>query len=241
MNDDSDIDYEGLAVARWLRILEAVSNALNDAITTERTRLLLALEMELGLRSVLDVARGQEEPISASDCIDLLVQFADANPEHLHAVVPRLERALATLPEQWLAYVQATGRACFDPTELAGACAIAKDAAAVNDRVQPRINALMAWAIDSVIGPRPLPAVRHARFHEHPTLVLDIIREVAKIEINWASLGLTPVINQAMVVRWDAHERWTAFIKMASVHTGEISRSRALRIRSDGDWVVLRT
>lgn len=241
MNDDSDIDYEGLAVARWLKILHAVGDALNEATEPQRTRLLLALEVELGLRSVLDVARSLEEPVPATELLDLLVQFAEANHNRLHAVVPRLERALATLPEHWLAYVQETGRACFDPTELAGACALAKDAADSHDRVHGRINAIMAWAIESIIGQRPLPTVRHARFNEHPTLVLDIIREVGKIEINWASLGLTPVIDQAMVVRWDAHERWTAFLKLASVHTGEISRNRALRVRSDGVWVVLRT
>lgn len=241
MNDDADIDHEGLAAARWLRVFHAVSDTLDTTTAWGRIQLLLALEMELGLRSVFDVAFAHEEPISANDLLDLLREFAESNPESLHVVVPRLERALATLPEQWLTYVLETGRACFDPTELAGCCAIAKDAAESNAPVHKAINAMLTWSIDCVVGQRPLPAVRCARLDEHPTLILDIVRQVGKIEINWGSLGLTPVINDAMVVRWDAHERWTAFIKLASAHTGAISRDRALRIRSDGDWVILKT
>lgn len=241
MNDDTEIDYEGLAAARWLRAYHAVSEALDATTAWGKTQLTLALEMELGLRSVLDVARAREEPISIAELLQLLREFAEANTEHLHLVVPRLERALARLPEAWVNYVNETGRACFDPAELAGCCAIAKDAAEFNAPVHKAINALMTWSIDSVVGQRPIPEVRFARQHEHPTIILDVVREIGKIELNWDSLGLVPVINRAMVIRWDANERWTAFVKLASPHAGTISRSKALRIRSDGQWVIIKT
>lgn len=71
--------------------------------------------------------------------------------------------------------------------------------------------------------------------------MLEIIGAVERIELNWKSLGFTPVVNHETVVRWDAHERWTAWIRLMRAKTGEITFAAALRLRSDGVWRIVRT
>jgi hypothetical protein len=239
MNDDVDFDHEGLSAARWLRLFHTITEVLNDAEEPHRSQLALFLEIELGLRSVLDIARSQEEPLPAAELLGQLEEFADGHTECLSLVVPRIERALATQPPVWLKYILETGRACFDPTELAACAAIAKDNAVPGAPEHLAVNAIMEWAVETVLGQLPIPVVRSARFAENPTVILDVIREVGKVELNWRSLGLTPVIDKTFALRWDEAERWTAFVRLMSAVNGKISRDRILRLRSDGLWRIV--
>lgn len=239
MNDETEVDSDGLAVARWLRILHALRDALAESDEPSRCRLALAVEHELGLRSVLDIAASLEEPIGAAELIDMLTEFGDAYSHFLPVVVPRLERALATFPAAWIAYVRETGCVAFDPTELAGCCAIAKTNAEPGAKEHIAINALLASSVELILGRQPIPLVRSARLDEHPTIILDVVREISRIELNWRSLGLTPVIDKRFALRWDEHERWTAFVPLASTTTGKTTE-QILRLRSDGAWRLVR-
>jgi hypothetical protein len=240
MNDENEVDSDGLATARWLRVLHALQEALMETDEPARSRLALSVEHELGLRSILDIAADKEEPIGTTELLVLLSEFGDSFPHYLPVVVPRLERALATLPSAWVAYVRETGCAAFDPTELAGACAIAKNNSEPGVKEHIAINALLARAVELILGQQPIPLVRSARLNEHPTIILDVIQAISKIELNWSVLGLTPVIDRRFALRWDELERWTAFVPLASTTPGKTVSDKILRLRSDGTWRLVR-
>lgn len=239
MNDEDQIDETGLAKARWPRIRAAIRDALENSDHDDYTALSQRLELELGLRSIFKFTEPDYEPIPPEDFIAMVAEYARKQEHMICFVVPRLERALAASPTRWLAYVKATGRDCFDPTELTVCIAIAKRACEPLSSEHVAINALLHWCWDCILGQRPIPLVRQAPQRGHPTLILEIIRGIEQIELNWKALGLTPVINDLLAVRWDEQERWTAFIKLIT-KSGEISPYASLRLRGDGIWRIVR-
>lgn len=242
MNDEDDIDVVGLAEARWLRILHALLKFdEQESDNDQRTRLALQIELELGLCSLLDLPDRTEEPAYIQELVRASETFVDSNPEFLAALVMRLERAFAAFPQAWLDYVAENGRASFDPVELAACSAIAKNHTAPCAADHKRILAIIHWSWDALLGQRPVPFVQNARRHGHPTVILDVIRAIEDIEVNWASLGLSPIINRDLALRWDQFERWTAYVKLIVAATGQISPDKSLRIRSDGVWRIVRT
>lgn len=242
MHDEcDDIDSAGLARVRWLLIVEALLDALGNLDSEDRERLSAQLEIELGLRPVVAVAGEDSRALAVEQWVTVLNRYGDAHEELLPVLVPRLERALATQPKRWIAYVKSMGRSCFDPAELSGCAAIAKKHVdGPLDPVLAELIKLLHWSWDCLFGQRPVPWVREVPRRGHPTIMLEIIGAVERIELNWESLGLTPVVNHETVVRWDAHERWTVWIKLMRARTGKITSTAALRVRSDGVWRIVR-
>jgi len=239
MIDDDETDEAGLAKARWLIVADAIRDALENSDPEDSRTLSRHLELELGLRPIFNFWDSDYEFVPSGAWMSLLFDYAEADDEMLCFIVPRIERALATSPKRWLAYVHETGRACFDPVELSVCVAIAKRATESNSPEHNALNTLLHWCWECVLGQRPIPHVRQAPQRNYPTLILNIIRHVEKIELNWPSLGLAPVINDEIVVRWDEFERWVAFIKLVNTDTGKISPDVSLRLRSDGLWRVV--
>jgi hypothetical protein len=82
--------------------------------------------------------------------------------------------------------------------------------------------------------------VSQALQRDHPTLILEIIRALEQIELNWKALGLISVINDLLTVWWDEQARWTDFIKLFQTKTGEIPPYASLRLPGDGTWQIVR-
>lgn len=242
MNDEHDIDLIGLAEARWLRLVHALLKFdEQESNRDQRARLALQIELELGLSSIMDLPDRTEEPTHIQELIRTLELFVESNPGFLAALVMRLERAFAAFPHAWLDYVKENGRACFDPAELAACAATAKNHTAPGAADHKRVLALIHWSWDALLGQRPVPFVQVAVRHGHPTVILDVIKAIEDIEVNWASLGLRPIINRDLALRWDQFERWTAFVKLIQTDTGKISSHTSLRLRSDGIWRIVRS
>jgi hypothetical protein len=236
MSEDEYITEKQLAQARWIRICDALRLALEEMNREHAAALSWRLEFELGLRSIFTINDSDYHPTSAADWMELLSLYADSYEDLICYFVPRLERAFAGCPRQWLDYVNETGRSCFDPVELSACIAIAKNEATPFSREHRDLNQLLHWCWECVFGQYPIPVVRELPRRGHPTLILDIIKAIDGIELNWKSIGLTPIINKDMAIRWDDHERWTAFIKLMEIKTGQISADSSIRIRSDGLW-----
>ena len=242
MTDDNlnETDSDGLALARWSSAVGAIRDALSNLDFEEYVNLSRNLEIELGLRAVVDAQSAR--PIDDEEWISILMNYEENHSRVLHTVVPRLERALASSPERWVNYVNKIGRSCFDPVELASCAAIAKSFA--DDtlaEVHVKINQLILWSWDCLLGQRPIPQVRQFPQQDHPTLHLVIIRAIEKVELNWRSIGLRPIITNSMTVRWASEsESWTAWIQLAHIQTGIINPNAVLRLNSDGFWRILR-
>lgn len=241
MHEDDDIAETALAKARWLRICDELRQAFEEMDRRDFIALSWRLELELGLRSIFTINDPDYQPITAEDWMEMLGLYADSYEDLICYFVPRLERALASFPSRWLNYVHQTGRSCFDPVELSACIAIAKHETEPFSSDHTELNRMLHWCWDCVLGQHPMPVVRELPRRGHPTLILDIIKAVDQIEVNWKSMGLTPVINKEMAIRWDAQERWTAFIKLIEIKTGEISTDNSLRVRSDGTWRLVKS
>lgn len=240
MHEDDQIDLVGLAEARWLRVIHTLLKSAEECDGDYRARLALRIELELGLRSLLDLADSADEPASIEALVREVERFGDKHPEFMAPVVLALERALAGCPAEWLNYVERNGRAAFDPVDLASAAAIARSHLAPGAPDHRRVVAILHWCWDALLGQRPVPFVRAAIQHGHPTIILDVIKEIERLEVNWESLGAIPIVDGNLAVRWDEYERWTAFVRLSLLSDGRISRDRVLRLRSDGVWRIVR-
>lgn len=242
MNDEcDDIDSAGLARARWLCLVDALMNALRSLKSEDYERLSFQIEIEMGLRHVVPLTKYDKYVTPVSRWELTFERYEDEHADFFPVLVPRMERALATQPIRWLAYVNGMGRACFDPAELSSCAAVAKIFAdGLPNHVSEEVIRILHWSWASVLGQKPVPLVREVPLRGHPTVILEIIGGVERIETNWKSLGLTPVVNAETVVRWDEHERWTAWIKLARIKNGKITPTAALRLRSDGLWRIVR-
>ena len=240
MNDEDDIDIIGLAEARWIKITHALLNFDEHAIDDyQRARLAMEIELELGLRSILDLPIGTEEPAHIQELVRTVENFVEAHPSFLAKIVMRLERAFAIFPKAWLNYVEENGRACFDPAEIAACAATAKNNSEAGAGEHKRIQALLHWSWDALLGQRPIPFVQVAAQHGHPTVILDVVKGIQDIQVNWTAMNYIPVINRDLALRWDESERWIAFVKLMIVSTGKISRFKVLRVRSDRVWRIV--
>lgn len=242
MNDEHfDVDAPGLARARWVRVVHAIGDALEDFDCEDYPFFSLNLEAELGLRPVIYSADLSYRPKPPVEWARLLSEYEREHEEVLCLVVPKLERALAAKPERWLRYVREMGCACFDPVELSACAAVARlYAHGLPPKTFSEINALLRWCWDCLLGVRPIPWVSQAPERGDHTLILDIINAVSRVELNWRSLALSPVINDQLVVRWDQFERWTAWVRLVRGRSGEIAPNAVLRIRSDNTWRLVR-
>jgi hypothetical protein len=242
MHDEyDDIDSVGLARARWLCLVDALLDALRNLESEDYDKLSRQIEIEMGLRHVVPPFEREKYFTPVTYWELKFKRYGEDHEDFFPVLVPRMEFALATQPTRWLAYVQELGRACFDPAELSACAAVAKNhAEGLPAYVSVGIIQILHWSWDCVLGRRPVPCVREVPRRGHPTIVLEIIGGVERIETNWKSLGLTPVVNAETVVRWDEHERWTAWIKLVRTKTGKITTTAALRLRSDGLWRIVR-
>lgn len=242
MHDEcDDIDSAGLARARWLCLVYALLDALRNLESDDYKRLSMQIELEMGLRRVVPISEGEKYFTPVTYWELKFNRYGEEHEDFFPVLVPRMERALATQPIQWLAYVNGMGRACFDPAELSSCAAIAKNFAdGLPNHVSSEVIRILHWSWACVLGQKPVPLVREVPRRGHPMIILEIIGEVERIELNWKSLGMTPVVNAETVVRWDEHERWVAWVKLVRMRTGKIAPNDALRLRSDGVWRIVR-
>ena len=240
IDDDFDADdHDGLALARWPSAVNAIHDALTNADHEIYVSLSRILEVELGLRSVVDTKNNK--PIDVEDWESILIDYEANHGKALYIVVPRMERALASVPQRWVRYVDEIGRSCFDPVELAACAAVAKRFA--NEplaELHVKINSLIIWAWDCLLGQRPIPQVRQLPRRDHPNLILLIIRAIHAVELNWAAIGLRPIIDDDLTVRWGESETWTAWVKLVHTNTCKINPHAVLRLQSNKFWRILR-
>jgi hypothetical protein len=242
MNDeDDDIDSVGLARARWGCVVDALIEALKNSVPEERARISLWMEIELGIREIATALRSTGSSATREQWEGVFRHYETECEDILPALTLRLERVLATMPGRWVAYVRDLGRSCFDPAELGAGVAIARSFLEEDPtNVGEELLRLLHWSWDCVLGQRPVPSIREFPARQYPRTGLEIIKAVEQVEVNWRALGLRPVINRDMALRWDEHERWTAWLRMVSAKSGEISPYAVLRLRSDGAWRIVR-
>ena len=242
MNDEcDDIDAAGLARARWLLLVDALMTALRSLKAEDYERLSYQIEIEMGLRHVVPLTKYDKYVTPVSRWELTFERYEDEHADFFPVLVPRMERALATQPIRWIAYVNGMGRGCFDPAELSSCAAVAKKFSdGLPNHVSADVIRILHWSWECLLGQKPVPLVRELPRRGHPTVILEIIGGVERVELNWKALGMTPVVNAETVVRWDEHERWVAWVKMVRTKTGKPTSAAALRLRSDGVWRIVR-
>ena len=235
INDDQD----GLALARWPAAVNAIHDALSNADHEIYVSLSRILEVELGLRAVVD--RKINKPLDIEEWVARFIDYEANHGKALYLVVPRIERALASVPNRWLRYVDEMGRSCFDPVELAACAAVAKR---FSDEplaeVHVKINAIIIWAWDCLLGQRPIPQIRQLPRRDHPNLMLLIIRAIHEVELNWTAIGLRPIITDDLTVRWGESGTWTAWVKLVHINSNKLNSHAVLRLQSNNFWRILR-
>lgn len=243
MNDElDDIDSAGLAKARWSCVTDSLLEALKNSDPSDVQYLTLHLRIELGLQDVAAVFRDPGACPTTEQWGGIFAHYERDCEDLLPVFVPRLERALATQPGRWVAYVRSLGRSCFDPVDLSACVGIARRHVREDSlpHVGEELLRLLHWAWDCVLGQRPVPLIREFPARHYPRTGLEIIKAVEQVEVSWRAIGLRPVINRDMALRWDEHERWTVWLRMVSAKSGEISPYAVLRPRSDGAWRIVR-
>jgi hypothetical protein len=235
-----ELDAEAQARGRWSPLLLSLNAGLKQNIDghyREVLTLCLAIEHELGLRPV--VTASSTMPRLPDEIIDLLVDYDHHHADRIGCFVFGLERALACIPQVWLSYVDKVGRANFDPVEL-GACAGICRRFASTPEEHRRITAIIYWVLQCMLGQFPVPEFREHPRRGDPTLTVRITQKIEAVELNWKKLGLRPVVNSDMVLRWADSESWVAWVRLANMRTGKISKHSYLRLKSSGQFQLLR-
>lgn len=237
MDESWDVDGPGLAIARWRPVVDVIEAVFREGSIDDQLSLCLAVEIELGLRPLVTM---RSQVVLVPDEIKVLLRsYETEHAGQLAVFVPALERALAAVPALWIQYIDRVGRACFDPIDLAAAAAVARRYAD-GPAIQREITRIVFGALECVAGQYPIPVVREAPRRGYPTLILDVTRMVSALEVNWKGLGLRPVIDTDMVVRWPTPDQWVAWVRVVRFKSGHRHPSCALRIRSNGQFRFVR-
>lgn len=236
-NEPWEVDAEGLAVGRWPALLRALKNALTRGPVRFNLEMCVVIEHELGLRPL--VTSSDQMPRQPEEIIELLNEHEDEHPDLICRFVPALERALAFSPYWWLSYIDTVGRANFDPVQL-GACVGICRRYATEPSEHTRITSIIFWVLECLVGQYPVPEIRELPRTGDPTLTTRIIQQIETIQLNWRSIGLRPVVNSDLTVRWEDERCWVAWVRLADIKTGVITPRCVLRLRSDGLFRLVR-
>lgn len=231
-----ELDAETQARGRWKILLLSLNTALSPKKRDVLT-LCVAIEHELGLRPV--VTASSTMPRFPDKIIDLLADYDRNHADLAGRFVFGLERALACVPCVWLSYVGKVGRANFDPVEL-GACAGICRRFANTAEEHRQITAIIYWVLQCMLGQYPIPEFSEHPRRGDPTLTVSITQKIEAIQLNWKKLGLRPVVNSETVLRWADTESWVAWVQLANMCSGKISKHSYLRIKSSGQFQLLR-
>ncbi|MEN9866393.1 MAG: hypothetical protein RL748_1983 [Pseudomonadota bacterium] len=231
-----ELDAEAQARGRWKSLLISLKAALSPKKRDVLT-LCVAIEHELGLRPV--VTASSTMPRFPDEIIKLLADYNNHHANRIGCFVFGLERALACVPCVWLSYVGRVGRANFDPVEL-GACAGICRRFADTPEEHRQITGIIHWVLQCMLGQYPIP-----EFREHPqrgdsTLTVSITQKIEAIQLNWKKLGLRPVVNSDTVLRWTDTENWVAWVRLADMRTGKITKQSCLKLKSSGQFQLIR-
>lgn len=233
-----EVDAEELALGRWPSLLRALKMALIKGSVRRILMMCVNVEYVLGMRALM--TSDEQIPRQPSEIIELLEGFEAEHPDLLGRLTLALERALATSPFWWVSYVRLVGRANFDPVEL-GACAGIARAHAGSPQEHQEITAIIHHCWSMLLGQWPVPEVRALPQRGDPTLLARIITATEQVQLNWRSLGLRPVVNQDLAVRWIDHAKWVAWVRLANTLDGKINGHAVLRLQSDGLFRLVRS